>query len=132
MKRLLIFTICIALVLTLMLTLGSCTLINDIKVRVEGIIADIKGDTDDTDDTDGGNTEGEDEENKGDNEDNTDDGEDNPGDGDDNTDGGNDGGNDGEEQETLVRSLGQKDVLEKGMATYPSILTWEIPCYPTL
>ena len=29
-------------------------------------------------------------------------------------------------QETLVRSLGQKDVLEKGMATYPSILAWGI------
>ena len=29
-------------------------------------------------------------------------------------------------QETWVQSLGQKDSLEKGMATYPSILAWEI------
>ena len=30
-------------------------------------------------------------------------------------------------QETWVRSLGQKDPLEKGMATYSSILAWRIP-----
>ena len=30
-------------------------------------------------------------------------------------------------QETLVQSLGQKDILEKGMATYSSILAWGIP-----
>ena len=30
-------------------------------------------------------------------------------------------------QETLVRSLGQEDPLEKEMATHSSILTWEIP-----
>ena len=30
-------------------------------------------------------------------------------------------------QETHVRSLGQEDVLEKGMATHSSILTWRIP-----
>ena len=30
-------------------------------------------------------------------------------------------------QETWVRSLGQKDPLEKEMATHPSILAWEIP-----
>ena len=30
-------------------------------------------------------------------------------------------------QETWVRSLGQEDALEKGMATHPSILAWEIP-----
>ena len=30
-------------------------------------------------------------------------------------------------QETGVRSLGQEDPLEKGMATYSSILAWEIP-----
>ena len=30
-------------------------------------------------------------------------------------------------QETQVRSLGQEDLLEKGMATYSSILAWEIP-----
>ena len=30
-------------------------------------------------------------------------------------------------QETQVRSLGQKDPLEKGMATHSSILAWEIP-----
>ena len=29
--------------------------------------------------------------------------------------------------ETLIRSLGQEDPLEKGMATYSSILAWEIP-----
>ena len=30
-------------------------------------------------------------------------------------------------QETRVRSLGQKDPLEKEMATHPSILAWGIP-----
>ena len=30
-------------------------------------------------------------------------------------------------QEMQVRSLGQEDPLEKGMATPPSILAWEIP-----
>ena len=30
-------------------------------------------------------------------------------------------------QETQVRSLGQEDSLEEGMATHPSILVWEIP-----
>ena len=30
-------------------------------------------------------------------------------------------------QEMWVRSLGQEDPLEKKMATYSSILTWEIP-----
>ena len=30
-------------------------------------------------------------------------------------------------QETRVRSLGQKDPLEKEMATQSSILAWEIP-----
>ena len=30
-------------------------------------------------------------------------------------------------QDTRVRSLGQKDPLEKGMATHSSILAWEIP-----
>ena len=30
-------------------------------------------------------------------------------------------------KETLVRSLGQEDSLEKGMATYSSILAWRIP-----
>ena len=30
-------------------------------------------------------------------------------------------------QETQVRSLGQEDHLEKGMATHSSILTWRIP-----
>ena len=30
-------------------------------------------------------------------------------------------------QETQVRSLGQKDPLEKEMATYSSILAWKIP-----
>ena len=32
-----------------------------------------------------------------------------------------------ETQETQVQSLGQKDRLEKGMATHPSILAWEAP-----
>ena len=31
-------------------------------------------------------------------------------------------------QETHVRSLGQEDPLEKGMATHSSILAWRIPC----
>ena len=30
-------------------------------------------------------------------------------------------------QEAWVRSLGQEDPLEKGMATYSSILAWRIP-----
>ena len=30
-------------------------------------------------------------------------------------------------QETRVRSLGQKDPLEKEMATHPSLLSWRIP-----
>ena len=30
-------------------------------------------------------------------------------------------------QETQVQSLGQEDLLEKGMATHSSILAWEIP-----
>ena len=30
-------------------------------------------------------------------------------------------------QETRVRSLGQEDLLERGMATHSSILSWEIP-----
>ena len=30
-------------------------------------------------------------------------------------------------QETQVRSLGQEDPLEKGMATHSSNLAWEIP-----
>ena len=30
-------------------------------------------------------------------------------------------------QETQVQSLGQADPLEKGMATYSSILAWRIP-----
>ena len=30
-------------------------------------------------------------------------------------------------QETLVRSLGQEDTLEKEMATHSSILAWGIP-----
>ena len=32
-----------------------------------------------------------------------------------------------ERQESWVRSLGQEDPLEKGMATPFSILAWEIP-----
>ena len=31
-------------------------------------------------------------------------------------------------RETGVRSLGQEDPLEKGMATHSSILAWRIPC----
>ena len=30
-------------------------------------------------------------------------------------------------QETQVQSLGEEDPLEKGMATHPSSLAWEIP-----
>ena len=30
-------------------------------------------------------------------------------------------------QETQLQSLGQEDVLEKGMATHSSILAWRIP-----
>ena len=30
-------------------------------------------------------------------------------------------------QETLVRSLGQEDLLEKEMATHSTILAWEMP-----
>ena len=30
-------------------------------------------------------------------------------------------------QETPIQSLGWEDPLEKGMATYSSILAWEIP-----
>ena len=30
-------------------------------------------------------------------------------------------------QETWVRSLGQEDPLEKGMATHSSVLAWRIP-----
>ena len=32
-----------------------------------------------------------------------------------------------EPQEMWVRFLGQEDLLEKGMATYSSILAWRIP-----
>ena len=31
-------------------------------------------------------------------------------------------------QKTLVESLGQENPQEKKMATYSSILAWEIPC----
>ena len=30
-------------------------------------------------------------------------------------------------QENQIQSLGREDLLEKGMATYSSILVWEIP-----
>ena len=30
-------------------------------------------------------------------------------------------------RESLVRSLGQEDTLEEGMATHPSVLAWRIP-----
>ena len=30
-------------------------------------------------------------------------------------------------RQTQLRSLGQEDLLEKGMATYYSILAWRIP-----
>ena len=33
-------------------------------------------------------------------------------------------------QDTPVRSLGQKDPLEEGMATHSSILAWRIPMEP--
>ena len=32
-----------------------------------------------------------------------------------------------ETQETQIRSLGQEDLLEEGMATHFSILAWRIP-----
>ena len=32
-----------------------------------------------------------------------------------------------ETEETWVRSLGQEDPLEEGMATHSSILAWKIP-----
>ena len=32
-----------------------------------------------------------------------------------------------EMQKTLVRSLGQEDLLEEDMETHPNILGWEIP-----
>ena len=32
-----------------------------------------------------------------------------------------------EMEETQVRTLGQEDLLEEGMATYSSILAWRIP-----
>ena len=32
-----------------------------------------------------------------------------------------------ETQETWVRSLGQEDLLEEGMATHSSILAWKLP-----
>ena len=32
-----------------------------------------------------------------------------------------------ETQDTQVRSLGQEDTLEEGMATHSSILAWRIP-----
>ena len=35
--------------------------------------------------------------------------------------------NPSDKQETRVRSLGQKDLSEKGMPTHPRILAWEIP-----
>ena len=43
------------------------------------------------------------------------------------------GGSDGKEftykkQKTWVRSLGQEDPLEKGLATHSSFLAWRIPC----
>ena len=31
-------------------------------------------------------------------------------------------------QETWFQSLGQEDLLEKGMAIHSSILAWRIPC----
>ena len=33
-----------------------------------------------------------------------------------------------EPQEVEVRSLGQEDPLEDGVATHPAIRTWRIPC----
>ena len=35
-------------------------------------------------------------------------------------------------QEIRVRSLGQEDPLEKGMATHSSVLAWEIPWWDTV
>ena len=35
-------------------------------------------------------------------------------------------------QETQVKYLGQEHPLEKGMATYSSILAWEIPTFVLL
>ena len=35
-------------------------------------------------------------------------------------------------QETLVRSLGQEDPLEEGMATHCRILAWRIPWWATV
>ena len=35
--------------------------------------------------------------------------------------------NESAKQETWVGSLGLEDLLEKGMATHPSVLAWEIP-----
>ena len=32
-----------------------------------------------------------------------------------------------EAKETWVRSLGQEDLLEEGMATHSSILAWKVP-----
>ena len=32
-----------------------------------------------------------------------------------------------EKKETWIRSLGQEDSLEKGMATHSSILAWRLP-----
>ena len=37
------------------------------------------------------------------------------------------GGSDGKESACSAGDLGQEDPLEKGMATYSSILSWEIP-----
>ena len=37
------------------------------------------------------------------------------------------GGSDGKESATWVQSLGQKDPLEKGMATHSNILAYRIP-----
>ena len=46
------------------------------------------------------------------------------------------GGSDGKEYacnaETWVQSLGQEDLLEKGMATHSSILAWRIPWWVTV
>ena len=41
--------------------------------------------------------------------------------------GGSDGKNLPAMQETRVLSVGQEDLLEKGMATHSSVLVWEIP-----
>ena len=37
------------------------------------------------------------------------------------------GGSDSKESTCNVRDLGREDPLEKGMATYSSILAWRIP-----